>query len=114
MDYRLLPEHTTEQAINDCVAAYRFVLETLKVAPEQLAVLGDSSGGYLALMMLLRARDAGTPVSVWISQGSLTRTGHEMGRHGHAGWFGSHLARYGMLLTTVEQVLFRSEAKRTV
>lgn len=59
VDYRLVPEHAYPAALDDCLAAYRWLLESF--APEQIVVLGQSAGGCLAAALLLRARDEGLP-----------------------------------------------------
>ena len=51
-DYRLAPEHPFPAAVDDSVSAYRWLLER-GVAPGQLTVAGDSSGGGLVLSLLL-------------------------------------------------------------
>jgi acetyl esterase/lipase len=60
--YRLAPQHVFPAAVDDAVAAYRWLVEDRGVAPERIAVSGDSAGGGLALAMLLTARDAGLPM----------------------------------------------------
>jgi acetyl esterase/lipase len=60
-DYRLAPEHPWPAAGDDCLAAYRGLLET-GVEPGEVVVLGESCGGGLALGALLRARDEGLPM----------------------------------------------------
>lgn len=57
-NYRLAPEHPFPAAIDDCVAAYRALLQD-GVSPERLFVGGDSAGGGLTLALLQRLRDAG-------------------------------------------------------
>lgn len=59
--YRLAPEFPCPAALDDCVAAYRFLLESGFAAP-QILLAGDSAGGTLALGLLLRARDEGLPL----------------------------------------------------
>lgn len=61
VDYRLAPEHAYPAASDDCLDAYRFLLDA-GVAPRSIAIAGDSAGGNLALGTALRARDAGLPL----------------------------------------------------
>jgi acetyl esterase/lipase len=56
--YRLAPEHRYPAALDDCAAAYRWLLES-GVDASSVAIAGDSAGGGLVLGVLLRARDAG-------------------------------------------------------
>lgn len=58
-EYRLAPEHRYPAALDDVVAAYRWLVHDQGVDPDRLAVSGDSAGGGLALAMLVVLRDAG-------------------------------------------------------
>ncbi|HEY0301790.1 MAG TPA: alpha/beta hydrolase [Rhizomicrobium sp.] len=60
LDYRLGPEHPFPAAVDDAVAAYRFLLEQ-GIAPQRIAIGGDSAGGGLTAATLLALRDAGLP-----------------------------------------------------
>lgn len=57
-DYRLAPECPFPAALDDCIAAYRWLLTT-QVEPRHIVIAGDSAGGNLTLATLLALRDAG-------------------------------------------------------
>lgn len=59
IDYRMPPEHCHPAALDDCLAAYRYVLD--RHEPGNIIIGGRSAGGNLAVAMLLRARDEGLP-----------------------------------------------------
>ena len=58
-DYRLVPEHPYPAALDDTAETYRWLVHDLGLAPERLAVTGDSAGGGLGAALLVRLRDAG-------------------------------------------------------
>jgi acetyl esterase/lipase len=60
-EYRLAPEHPHPAALEDALAAYRGLL-TGGIAPDRIAIVGDSAGGGLALATLMRIRDSGLPL----------------------------------------------------
>ncbi len=61
VDYRLAPEHPFPAAIDDSVAAYRYLCSQ-GFAPGKIAVAGDSAGGGITAATLIALRDAGDPL----------------------------------------------------
>ena len=61
LEYRRAPEHPFPAAVDDAVAAVRW-LYAQGVSPALLTVGGDSAGGGLTLATLLVLRDAGDPL----------------------------------------------------
>jgi acetyl esterase/lipase len=81
LDYRLAPEHPFPAAVDDAVAAYRFLLHS-GLDRRRLAIAGDSAGGGLTAATLLALRDADLPLpaaaallSPWLD---LTQSGESM------------------------------------
>jgi acetyl esterase/lipase len=61
LNYRLAPENPFPAAVEDCHAAYAWLIRQ-GLAPANLALAGISAGGTLALTTLLKAKQAGLPL----------------------------------------------------
>ena len=62
LDYRLAPEHRYPAALDDTVAAYKWLLTHEGIPASAISFAGDSAGGGLVLACLLRLRDEGVPL----------------------------------------------------
>lgn len=58
IDYRLAPEHPYPAGLDDCVAAYKALLER-GISAKSILVGGDSAGGNLTLALTLRLKAEG-------------------------------------------------------
>ena len=58
-EYRLAPEHPFPAAIDDVLAAWRWLRSGQALGARSIAVAGDSAGGGLAVALLVATRDAG-------------------------------------------------------
>ena len=72
IDYRRAPEDPFPAAVDDAVAAYRWLLGR-GIAPERIVIAGDSAGGGLTVATLLALREArvalpagGVCISPWV------------------------------------------------
>ncbi len=64
VDYRLAPEHPFPAAVDDAYAATRYIAEhaaEFGIDPQRIAIGGDSSGGNLAAVVTLMAREKRGP-----------------------------------------------------
>ncbi len=59
-DYRLAPEHAYPAALDDALAAYRWLVREHPDVPVLLS--GECAGGGLAIALAVSARDAGDPM----------------------------------------------------
>lgn len=65
VDYRLAPENPFPAAVDDGLAAYRWMRANGPTGPapaRSTAIVGDSAGGGLTLATMIAARDAGDPL----------------------------------------------------
>ncbi|MCX7709238.1 MAG: alpha/beta hydrolase [Clostridia bacterium] len=60
-DYRLAPEHPAPAAVYDAVAIYTWLLDQGYKA-ENVAFVGDSSGGGIELAAMIKCKDDGLPL----------------------------------------------------
>lgn len=61
VEYRLAPEHKYPAANEDCLAAYRWLIEN-GICSKDIVIGGESVGATLTLMTLLSLREAGGPL----------------------------------------------------
>ena len=61
VDYRVAPKHPFPGALEDAIAAYKWLLEQ-GFLPENIIIAGDSAGGGLALATVLYIRDQNMPM----------------------------------------------------
>lgn len=80
VDYRLAPEHPFPAALDDVVAAYKWLLDS-GYESKDIIISGESAGGGLTFAALMKIRDdgdlplpaLGVPISPWIDM----TMGHE-------------------------------------
>jgi monoterpene epsilon-lactone hydrolase len=72
LDYRLAPENPFPAAVDDSIAAYRWLIAQ-GYKPQKIVIAGDSAGGGLTISTLIALRDlaapmpaAGVCISPWV------------------------------------------------
>jgi len=80
LDYRLAPEHPFPAAVDDALAAYRYLLGR-GIRPGRIAIAGDSAGGGLVVAAMVAIRDAGLEqpgcgwcISPWVDMEAIGNT----------------------------------------
>lgn len=66
VNYRLAPEYPFPAGINDCIAAYEWMLSQ-KIKADNIVFLGESSGGNLVLATAVGCKQRGIPLPKGIS-----------------------------------------------
>ncbi len=61
VEFRLAPEHPFPAALEDALSAWRY-LRASGVAPERIAVAGDSAGGGLSVSLMTALKGGGEPL----------------------------------------------------
>ena len=102
VDYRLAPEHKFPAALDDAVAAFRWLAAEgteLGIDPDRIVVAGDSAGGTLATVVAQLVRgEARTPCLQWLIYPA-TDLAADMPSHKSCG--------QGFLLTQADMEWFR-------
>ena len=66
LDYRLAPEYPFPDAVEDAVKAFQWLVRS-GINTEQIALAGDSAGGGLAIVTLVRLRDQGATLPACVA-----------------------------------------------
>ncbi len=61
VDYRLGPEYKYPAPLEDSINAYKWLLDS-GIKPENIIFAGDSAGGHLTFITLIKLRDEGNPM----------------------------------------------------
>jgi epsilon-lactone hydrolase len=85
-EYRLAPEHPFPAALDNVLAAWRWLRSDQHLNARSLAVAGDSAGGGLAVALPVATRDAGQALpaaaALMSPTGDLTSSGASIPRGG--------------------------------
>ncbi len=114
IDYRLSPEHKFPAAVEDCRAAYRWLVEhadSVNADPDRLAVGGDSAGGALAASTAVWAAEQGLPLRfqqlIYPGTDWVERTASRK-------MFGEGFILTELFMTRAEEAYFAPDADKTV
>ena len=114
IDYRLSPEHKFPAAVEDCRAAYRWLVENAEAVnadPERLAVGGDSAGGALSASTAVWAAEQGLPLHFQL----LIYPGTDwVERTESRKMFGEGFILTELFMTRAEEAYFAPDADKTV
>ncbi|MGH3562646.1 MAG: alpha/beta hydrolase [Mycobacterium sp.] len=82
VDYRQYPDATVDGSVDDCVSAYRWLLDQ-GADPAKTVLAGDSAGGFLAFATALSCQRQGLPapagvvgISALLELDGVARSGH--------------------------------------
>jgi acetyl esterase/lipase len=56
-NYRRPPEVSIIDAVDDCLATYRYLVDVMRIDASKISIMGDSAGGALTVLLLCRIRD---------------------------------------------------------
>jgi monoterpene epsilon-lactone hydrolase len=62
--YRLAPEYPFPAAIEDCIKAYKYIINEGNISPKKIVFTGESAGGNLVITTLLELRKLGYQLPV--------------------------------------------------
>ena len=59
VDYHYCPEISVPQQVDECIVAYKYIINELKVDPKKVFITGESAGGSLTLLTLQKLNKLG-------------------------------------------------------